>query len=167
MANLTQALPWVLQHEGGWSDDPVDPGGATNFGITLKVARRHGIATVDDLRQITDEKVAEIYRADYWRFDGVDDQAVATKLFDMVVNLGPRIGVKLLQESLNDIGASLDVDGFYGTATEMALNATRPDRLLDLLCQACAERYQHLVNGTPALGKFLHGWLVRAAEVPA
>ncbi len=166
MATLAQALPWVLRHEGGWSDDAADPGGATNHGITLTTAKRHGIATVEDLRHITDEKVAEIYRADYWRFDGVDDQRVATKCFDLAVNLGPRVAIRLLQECLNELGAYLAEDGLYGTQTEMAVNAARPEALLDLLCEAQADHYRAIVAHHPESGKFLNGWLKRAEDKP-
>lgn len=167
MADFAAALPYVLRHEGGWSDDPSDPGGATNHGITLAVAQRHGIATADDLRQITDEKVAEIYRADYWRFDGVNDQRVATKLFDMVVNVGSHAAVHMLQEALNEMGVDLAEDGQWGPNTEAVVNASSPDKVLEMLCDEAEEHYRALVAKKPELGKFLHGWLVRAAEVPA
>ena len=167
MADLTLALPWVLRHEGGWSDDADDPGGATNKGITLATAQRHGIATADDLRQITDDQVAEIYRADYWRFNGLTDQRVATKIFDMAVNMGLRTAVRLVQGCLNALGAGLVEDGAWGPMTENTVNAVPPDRMLQALCQESAEHYHAIVAGRPASEKFLHGWLTRAAEVPS
>ena len=167
MADLARALPFVLRHEGGWSDDAADPGGATNFGITLATAQRHGIMDADALRAITPEQVEAIYRQDYWRFDGIDDQAVATKVFDMAVNMGLRTAVHLVQEVLNGLGAAVQEDGYWGPNTLAALNACRPDRVLDLLCLESAEHYQLLVANRPASGKFLKGWLARAAEVPS
>ncbi len=166
MATLAQALPWVLRHEGGWSDDPADPGGATNFGIALATAQRHGIATADDLRQITDEKVAEIYRADYWRFNGLTDQRVATKIFDLAVNMGLRTAVRLVQGCLNGLDAGLDEDGIWGPVTENTVNAVAPDRMLQLLCQEAAEHYQAIAQNRPDSRKFLKGWLARAAGLP-
>ena len=136
-------------------------------GITLAVAQRHGIATADDLRQITDEKVAEIYRADYWRFDGVDDQRVATKIFDLVVNVGMHAAVYMVQEALNGLGADLDDDGHWGPKTQESVNATRPDTLLPLLCEEAADYYHAIVAHRPQSEKFLKGWLARAHEVPA
>lgn len=172
MATLTQALPWVLRHEGGWSDDPDDPGGATNHGITLAKAQKHGVATAEDLRQITDAKVAEIYQQDYFRFyEGLDDSRVATKIFDLAVNMqefgshGPAI--RIVQEALNTLGAGLEVDGCWGPRTEASVNAANPAQLLEQICQEAAEHYQAIVANRPASGKFLKGWLARAASVPA
>lgn len=167
MAYFEQALPFVLKHEGGWSDDPDDPGGATNQGITLATAQRYGIETKEALKAITPEQVASIYRSGYWRFNGLTSQAVATKLFDMSVNMGLRTAVRIAQDCVNGIGASLIADGSFGPITENTINAVAPDRMLDLLCKASAEHYHNIVEVRPASQKFLRGWLARAAEVPA
>lgn len=166
MADFLRALPFVLKHEGGWSDDPADPGGATNFGITLAVAQHHGIMTKDALHAITPDQVSSIYRADYWHFDAVEDQRVATKLFDLVVNMGLGGAVRLAQMAMNTCGACLTVDGGWGPRTLACLNTMAPDRMLTLLCAAAAARYQDIVDHRPASSKFLRGWLARAAEVP-
>ena len=167
MADFTHALPWVLLHEGGWSDDPSDRGGATNKGITLATAQRHGISTVEDLRQITDEKVAQVYRADYWRFDGLDEDRVAMKIFDMAVNMGLRSAVRMVQAQLNALGAGLAEDGIWGPTTEGSVNAVEPNHFLALLVEASVGHYRAIVARRPESGKFLLGWLARAAEVPA
>lgn len=166
MADLARALPWILAHEGGWSDDPDDPGGATMQGITLVTAQRHGITTKEQLRAISSAQVAAIYRVDYWRFDGIDDQSVATKLFDMAVNFGRKTAVKMAQDALNELGASLIPDGLYGPATEAAINAVEPRHLLALLCRDCADRYRSIVRKRPESAKFLRGWLKRADALP-
>jgi type VI secretion system secreted protein VgrG len=166
MADFARALPFVLQHEGGWSDDPDDPGGATNQGITLATAQRHGIMTKDALRVITPEVVAAIYEADYWRFGGVYDQRVATKLFDMTVNMGRKTSVKLVQNGLNELGASLIPDGCWGPATENCVNAVDSGQMLEMLCRVSEERYRAIVADRPKSAKYLNGWLKRAAEVP-
>lgn len=166
MAEFTRALPFVLKHEGGWSDDPADPGGATMQGITLATAQRHGIMTKDALRAIAPEVVAAIYESDYWRFGGVYDQRVATKIFDMAVNMGRKTTVKMVQDGLNELGASLMPDGCWGPATENCVNAAGPDQMLELLCKASAERYRAIVAHRPESMKYLDGWLKRAAEVP-
>jgi type VI secretion system secreted protein VgrG len=166
MADFFRALPFLLRHEGGWSDNPADPGGATNFGITLAEAQRHGIPDATALLHITPDQVAAIYKADYWRFDGLTGQAVATKLLDMAANMGLGTAVKLAQGALNGIGAGLQEDGHYGPATEASLNAVDPSRVVGLLCQASADHYRDIVSLRPASGVFLRGWLNRAAEVP-
>ncbi len=171
MAEFPAALPFVLAHEGGQVNDPDDPGGATNFGVTQATLDRWNEkhpeaafpASVNDLSL---DQASAIYRADYWRFDGLDEQRVATKLLDMAVNMGLGTAVKLAQEALNDLGACLRVDGAYGPKTEATINSVGADRMLALLCAASADHYQALAAWRPASRKFLKGWLKRAAEVP-
>jgi lysozyme family protein len=180
MADFQRALPFVLTHEGGWVNDPADPGGATNLGITLNVFLGYGRdadvdpasklemdldhdgdVDVDDLKRLTPEMAGVIYRKNYWRFDGVKDQACATKIFDLCVNMGVKAGIKLAQ-----LAAGVANDGQFGPETEAALNAAQPHQLLTALCRAAAARYRAIVAARPASRKFLVGWLRRAAEVP-
>jgi lysozyme family protein len=164
MADFAKALAYTLRHEGGWSDDPADPGGATNFGITLKTAQRYGIRTKEELRAMGLERVAEIYEAGYWLFGGVEDQRVATKLFDMAVNMGPGTAIRLLQRALFPPGGP--VDGRWGPGTLSATNGLGAETLLPRLCHQSAERYKDIAARRPASAKFLKGWLRRAVEVP-
>ncbi|MDR2697480.1 MAG: hypothetical protein LBB40_03275 [Holophagales bacterium] len=167
MANFEPALAYTLKHEGGWSDDPADPGGATNYGITLKTAQRHGITTKQELKAISRYKVEAIYYADYWKFDGINNQRVATKLFDMAVNMGVTTAIILSQQVLNgEYKAALTVDGRLGPLTLAALNNCDPAELLEVLCLVSAEHYRAIAAARPASQKFLKGWLKRAAEVP-
>jgi len=161
MANLAPALLFLLPHEGGWSNDPDDPGGATMHGITLRVAQRYGIMTEDALRAISDEDVERIYRAEFWRFDGITSQLVASKIFDLDVNMGLGTAVRLAQQILG-----VAVDGSYGPATEAAINAQDPYALVAQLCAAAAGHYRVIVANRPASAKYLAGWLARAAAVP-
>lgn len=167
MANFARALPWVLRHEGGWSNDPLDHGGPTQMGITLAVAQKHGIPDAAALQHITAEQVEAIYRADYWWFDGIDDQRVATKLLDIAINCGPSTAVRLAQHALVGLGAHLSEDGILGPRTTAALNAVTPNHMLDLLCQAAAEHYRGIVARNPQQVRFLKGWLNRAGEIPS
>lgn len=166
MADFLRALAWTLGHEGGWSDDEADKGGATNYGITIATARRHGIGSVEDLKAITADKVAQIYRADYWNYDGIRNDRVAAKLFDMGVNMGPSRAIKYCQTALNDAGASLTVDGVYGPKTEAAVNASDPDELIADLCFEQRAHYLSICDRDNTQRKFLKGWLRRASEVP-
>jgi lysozyme family protein len=167
MADFQKALAYTLAHEGGWSDDPADPGGATNFGITLKTAQRFGVKTKEELRRITPERVAEIYEAGYWKYGGVEDQRVATKLFDMAVNMGPATAGKLLLRALclpsGASGADRTPDA---SATFGDVNAAGAAALLVRLCLESEAHYRAIVKRRPASAKFLKGWLKRANEVP-
>jgi lysozyme family protein len=196
MANLYACLPFVLSHEvRGWpttdngalvedlgaamdyvklhglkawfSDDPLDHGGATAFGMTLRTATPHGISTVDDLQAISAEKLASIYRAEFWRFDGLDEDRVAMKLLDLAVNTSLRTAVRMVQAQLNALGAGLAEDGIWGPTTEGSVNAVEPNHLLALLVEAAVGHYRAIVQRDRSQGRFLAGWLNRAAMVPA
>src|ERR1039458_2404067 len=83
MAQFLAAIQYVLLNEGGFSDDPNDPGGATNFGILQR--ELPGV----DIRTITREQAISFYLPNYWNkalYANIASQQVATKLFDMHVN---------------------------------------------------------------------------------
>jgi len=190
MAEFTAALPWVLNHEviswpvgvsdiaAGmahvkalgkehfWStDDPDDAGGATAWGLTLYLAKAYGIGTVDDLKAISAEKLASIYRAAFWRFDALD-QRVAMKILDLAVNEGLHPAIHLVQAALAEFGVPVAQDGTYGPATETALNASSPDAILRELVEEACDYYQTRVANRPQNAKYLAGWLIRAEALP-
>ena len=163
MAKFETALPYVLRNEGGWSDDPNDPGGVTMRGITLGVASAYGIDTKEKLKSISTEMIGRIYRDGYWRLDGVVDQNVATKLFDMSVNMGLVTAVKLAQKELKMV----DIDGKCGPATIRAINSFDPEKFLTSLCLASMGHYIAISTKNPNLKKFLNGWTKRAYQKPS
>ena len=107
--NFSNALRHVLRHEGGWSDHPKDPGGATMKGVTLLVYRRHFGADKgkNDLRQITEAQLEQVYRSGYWDKCHCDElpTGIDYVVFDAAVNSGPGRGAKWLQAA---IGAKQD-----------------------------------------------------------
>lgn len=120
-ANFQHALRLVLKHEGGWSDHPRDPGGATNKGITL--ATYSGwlgrSASKAELRDIPKAHIDAIYRDRYWKPCGGDllPSGVDYCVFDFGVNSGPRTAVKRLQEIVHT-----EQDGIVGPDTLAAVN---------------------------------------------
>jgi len=101
---FAEALAETLGSEGGFSDDPADSGGATRYGITEAVARRHGYA--GPMRELPAALARDIYRADYWDVQQLDaiallSRAVARELFDTGVNMGIAQAGEFLQMSLN------------------------------------------------------------------
>jgi len=174
MAVFEDALKYVFDHEGGYVNDKDDRGGPTNMGVTLKTAQRHGITTVEALKAITYQQVVAIYKTDYWRFDGINDQRVATKLFDMAINMGLAMAVKLAQRACNGIRKilavpafkTLSVDGRYGPLTESAINSVHPDVLLARLVAVSVARYKEIAENDPTQMKFLKGWTARARRIP-
>lgn len=145
---VTETLKW----EGGYVSDPSDPGGETNFGIS----KRDHLGL--DIKNLTVDQATAIYRDGYWKslYSQIENQDVASKLFDMGVNLGVGTAVKLLQEVLG-----VPVDGSFGPNTLFATNE-QGEAILAPYKAKLVEYYQNLVVRNPNLSKFLNGWLRRA-----
>lgn len=157
-SSFEAAMKFVLQAEGGWSDDPLDKGGATMKGVTLATFRHHyPDATADDLRNISDADVAEIYRTGYWNAVKGDDlpAGVDLSVFDFGVNAGPGRSIKLLQRAV-DAGP----DGVIGPRTMQAVSQADPGNLIAELGRQQQAYYESLST----FGRFGHGWTRRTAE---
>jgi lysozyme family protein len=113
MADFLIAVALTLQHEGGYVNNPADPGGETNMGITQ--ADMPG----QDMRALTVAQAVEYYREHYWKplYSQITSQEVASKIFDLGVLFGVGTAVKILQQILN-----LTVDGSFGPVTLAAVN---------------------------------------------
>ena len=167
MACLAAAMPFLLRNEGGDSDLKGDPGARTRCGIsTPELAdfnRRHpDLGYPSDPWELNHAQIATIYDLDFWRYDGIQDQRVATKLFDIGVNVGLGTEVHILQRLLG-----VTSDGVYGPATEAAVNAREPLDLLKGLCEAAKEHYLAVAKAHPDETRFLDDWERRAEEMPA
>jgi lysozyme family protein len=169
MARFEDAIATVLEHEGGLSNHPNDPGGLTNRGITLTTFRkiRGASATPDELRGLSADQAADIYRLAYWLpvYDLIDDQDVATKLFDQSVNMGHMQAHKLIQRACTDCSYHLNDDGVIGPMTLAAVNSIPPHDLLLSMCHQQIAFYRSLVELKPGFAVFLDGWLKRASWV--
>lgn len=170
----------TLGHEGGYVDNPSDPGGATNFGIsfrTLSSARwrdengfligdkdQDGQISVSDIQNLTEDDAVNIYFHYFWkpyRFDEMPTIGLAYQLFDMGVNAGPGNAQKLLQRAINDLGGSVVVDGRIGDDTIAAVRLFDPVTLEEQYKQRRRWYYQDLVVRKPEQAVFLNGWLNR------
>jgi len=168
--NIDDIIAGVLSNEGGYSNNPNDQGGATNFGITQKVARAFGF--MGDMHNLSKETAINIYRKQY-----VDDpgfglilpmsEGIAAELVDTGVNMGPNAAGKFLQRALNVLtDTRLVVDGACGPATRSALQAfltKRPDDGEQLMLKAlnCLQgsRYIEIAEANPTQKIFVAGWL--------
>lgn len=152
-----KAFEKTIKFEGGYVNDPDDPGGETKFGISKKAFPDLDIAnlTIDDARKI--------YFDLYWitpRWNAIDNFDLAEKLFDMGVNMGIRRASTILQTALARFGASIDVDGVVGPETLHVVNNFRyPDALLLMVRSVAVEVY--LGMNKP---KYIAGWLTRLAQ---
>lgn len=160
--NFDNALKLVLVHEGGWSDHPRDPGGATMKGITLAVFQRHygTNKTKDDLRNISDEQLKAIYRTDYWNKCLCDEIALGLDyaVFDAAVNSGPGRSAKWLQAA---VGAPQD--GAIGPVT---LTNAAGKNTIDVINSACDRRLSFL-RSLGTWSDFDKGWGRRVENVRA
>ena len=173
MSHFDTAIKKVLKHEGGYIDHKNDGGMATKYGISLRFIRQSntdldldgdGDIDADDIKKLTVEKAEEIYREKFWNpynYDIITDPDVATKIFDITVNAGPRQSHKLVQRACNTRHKELDVDGLLGTQSLRAINQIGKD-LLPEICKIQADFYKSLVEKKPELKVFLKGWLRRA-----
>ena len=154
-----KAVEVILKHEGGYVNDPVDPGGETNMGISKRAYPYLNI------KELTKKDAKDIYFKDYWL------KAKCSKLpeelrmiyFDMVVNMGRSRAVKILQKAITAKGVKTAVDGGIGpqTISNALKSGLEPDRLRSYR----VKYYADLVSRKPKLEKYWFGWYRRALQV--
>lgn len=160
--SFADCLPVILNSEGGFVDDPQDPGGATNLGITLNTLsrwRKH-TATVEEVEALTPADAAPIYQALYWNVAHCDDcpAGVDLMVFDEAVNQGPGRAVCTLQEAVG-----VTADGLFGPATTAAISAADPAATINAIAAARVAYYRTLST----FPRFGHGWLNRVQATTA
>lgn len=157
---LTTALDLMFGHEGGYVNNPKDPGGATKYGITHRTLAAHrGVAsaTPAQVKALSKEEATEIYRRSYWQQSGGDLLPVGIDYmaFDYGVNSGPAQAIKSLQRV---IGVTLD--GVVGGQTVAAVKAYKGD----LIAAYAAERLRFM-KSLKTWGTFGRGWQKRVVSV--
>lgn len=169
MAAFEKAIDHVLRWEGGYVNHPNDPGGATNRGITIGVFQKYALSilgvapSIEALMALTEAEAKAIYWHVFWQgIDGdeIKSQEVANIYFDAFVNMG-NSGVKVMQKTLNVMGARLVVDGVHGPLTLAAINAANPVQLYNNFKAARIWYYKDLAQRKPTMVVFLQGWLNR------
>ncbi|WP_425045499.1 holin-associated N-acetylmuramidase [Primorskyibacter sp. S87] len=182
MQDVRQMAEEIVTREGGFVNDPDDPGGATRWGVTVHTMRRlgldldgDGLVEANDVRRLSRAKAVEIFLEHYFRRPRISEMPVALQasLFDMQVNAGTN-AVKILQRLLCDMGYRVAVDGVIGPQTLQATrDASRPDpaALRDAYGVARRNYYFRLADRRPALRKYVRrrsggkgGWIRRAEE---
>ena len=185
MPDVRQIAEEIVSREGGFVNDPADPGGATNHGVTIGTLRRLGIDVnrdtridVADVKALSQKQAVEIYLKHYYEGPGIAalPEALQASVFDMYVNAGGN-AVKILQRLLTDMGFPCDPDGAVGPQTiraaQMAHEAA-PSHLVDAYGIARRNYYYALADKRPASRKFARakdggkgGWIKRAEEFMA
>jgi lysozyme family protein len=159
--NFEPSLKRVLVHEGGYSNDKGDPGGATMWGITHfdydAYRRRRGLP-VQDVRKMTVTERDDIYKSKYWLGARCDElpSGVDYAVFDGAVNSGVAQSVKWLQRALG-----VTVDGHIG---EITIDAAHDAHVETLIRSMCDQRLTFLRN-LRTFSRFGKGWMRRVDEV--
>ena len=157
MKTFNEIIEKVLEHEGGYVNDPKDLGGETKYGITKR------FYPDIDIKNLTIEQAKEIYKSDYWDRNKVESlpQNLWHIYFDMCVNMGKRTAVKVLQRAAVNKGKDIEVDGGLGPKTIGALTGVELDRVRAFR----VKYYVDLITAKPEQEKFYLGWFRRATEV--
>jgi lysozyme family protein len=182
MRSISDIADEIIAREGGFVDDPDDPGGATKFGVTIHTLRRLGLdldgdgaVSTADVRRLSRAQARDIFVTHYFEAPriGLLPEPLHPSVFDMYVNAGAH-AVRILQRLLNDMGHSLQVDGAIGPRTaEAAHQAQRlaPGHLVDAYGIARRNYYYALADRRPASRKYARrrdggkgGWITRAEE---
>lgn len=161
-ATFDYAMPKLLVFEGGWSNHPDDPGGATMKGVIQRVYdayRQLKKLPKQSVKLITDSELFEIYRKQYWDAVKGDQlpQGVDYVVFDGAVNSGPVQSIKWLQRALG-----VTADGMIGQATLGALKAVND---CDALVAKIIERRNAFLRALKTFKTFGKGWMNRTAQV--
>lgn len=152
--NFDKAFDMLMGHEGSYSNHPNDPGGATRWGITQRVARANGYT--GDMRDFPVDMAKRIARKDYWdavRADELPD-GVRFDVFDTAYNSGVKTAIRMLQRA-----AAVSDDGIFGPRTMASVLAAKPHRLS---MRFNSERLLYLTS-LPTWGSFGRGWTRRVA----
>ena len=163
MATSVEKLaPFVLEHEGGFVNDPLDRGGATNKGVTIAIWKAQGYdkdgdgdIDVADLKLITEADAIMIMKKNYWdrwKADQIKNQAIANTVVDWVWGSGVW-GIKIPQRILG-----VKDDGVVGAKTIEALNNQDPKKFLEKLYLARFNFLDGIVASNPSQKRFIKGW---------
>lgn len=172
MSSVERMIDDILRREGGFSEHPLDRGGATNYGITQRTLSRYfgRAATVREVRELTPDLARDIYEQNYYLGPGIHrlPDLVQPFIFDSAVNHGPRRAIRFLQNVCNDAGLGpVDVDGAVGPQTVDAARRAVEEMGPVLLAALIEERrnfYHLIVQADPSQEVFLRGWLRRVKE---
>lgn len=179
------AIPIVLKHEGLLFSDASDRGGVTKYGISLtyvkllikknpqllvEIDSNHDNAlTGNDIVKLSKAEAINIYKYQWWiplNFSNINNQKIATKIFDMAVNMGPNEAIELFQESCSAFYKTyfFKIDGTLNkqlVSFVNELNEKESDTLLKMYNKHLEAHYCYLATRHPAYNRFLHGWIKR------
>jgi lysozyme family protein len=175
MADFASAFAATMKAEGGYVNDPQDPGGETYKGIARKMnSKWDGWVLIDiakkernfpanlDSNISLQDRIKSFYEINYWdkiRGDDITNQYIAESIFDFAVNAGPITSSKLAQITVNE-----EPDGTIGPVTLNKINADDPRAFLSLFALHKIARYVSICEKRQDSKKFFYGWIKRTVE---
>lgn len=169
MAKIELSMPYVLLNEGGYAEPPqIDQ--PTKYGIiAATLAEFLGRpVTKADIRNLSIETATAIYKKQYWErmgLDDVDDQNIATCLFDTGVNRGVHVGALYAQQTCNGLGARLVLDGVIGPLSKQEINYHQRALFIQYYERLEWAGYQAILSTHPEDEKYRLGWEGRAKRL--
>jgi lysozyme family protein len=173
MADFTQAFQLVIANEGGYGNDPDDPGGETYKGVARKIfSKWDGWIKIDMLKRQPgfpgnldkdaelQQDVEDFYRVNFWdkvKGDDILNQKVAESIFDFGVNAGVGTSASLAQMVIET-----ETDGVIGPQSIAKINTFNTDQFLAAFTVAKIARYISIVKKRPTSRKYFYGWICRA-----
>jgi len=158
--NWNKSFDLVIVNEGGYVDNKLDPGGATNWGCTQAVWEGYigHKVSVDDMKALTKEDVKPLYKKRYW--DAIHGDAIPSGLdyclFDCAINSGVNRSAKIIQEIVG-----VFADGAIGNNTVSAITQLNPITAINEFCDK-RQAFLESLKTFPVFGK---GWSKRVSEV--
>lgn len=174
MADFKPALDLVLKHEGGFIDHKSDPGGATNYGISLRYLQSQKIIDADldgdndidkeDVKILTPDQASLLYRKEFWdknNVEPINSQRVANMFFGLCVNMGHNRATNILKAALMFIVKSKKAFDELGISIPDKINALPEDFVIKAYKDEAKSHYRYLAAKNKNLKVFLKGWLNR------
>lgn len=180
IADFKTSQKFTAEWEGGYCNHPNDPGGATKYGVSLRWLQSlpikdadingDGSVTVADVKALTPEQAAELFREKFWLPYHCDElpAKTATVYYDTIVNTGPAQAARIMQRGYNAVrpASPLKVDGVAGVLTRGSMKAMQDDQTFLRECiNARDSFYKQLVAGNVRYKPFLKGWLNRTSAL--
>ncbi len=171
MANIDKIIPHILKWEGGnkYTNDPLDRGGATKYGITIGTLQginydtnHDGKVDVNDVKALQLENFKHILKRQYWdkwKADEIKNQSIANLLVDWLWGSGKH-GIIFPQRLLG-----VPADGVVGDKTINALNSANQRIIYNKVWEARKQFYYNIVKNNPSQSKWLKGWLNRLNDL--
>lgn len=157
---FNKAFESLMLFEGGYSNDKLDLGKETKYGLTKRYYPHINI------KDLTIDQAKSIYYKDYWlknNYDKIRSNKIAEKVFHSTVHAGSHQSHIILQRALHSVGfRDVIEDGILGNITLDSVNKSRPGYLLPALRSEIAGFYRLLIANKPSQSKFRNGWLKRA-----